>query len=587
MVDTVVARNGKRRAMPVISADDAEYSEKLYARRASRVLRRKMGTPAVERMLPMMMRDAVVRGDGFVEAQRSGGDVTIERFPRSELVFDDGECRNGEWPRTIARVRLIDRDRLCAMFPKDADRIKKVQPAARDIWSPYDWDAPIDPDQIEVVRGWHLPSIPGDDDGRYTVAIRDGGKPLREKQWDRCRYPFARVQWTPPMRGFMGIGLIQDLAGSQNKVNELWEDHQLALHWASMLTIFLPRGSSVDKHQLRTRDPKVVEYDGAVPTYLAPDPASRQAMDSLRWLIQQMYEIAGISQAAAASKNPLGPNASGKALDTFYDIESDRFSQFELQYAMGRVDCGLVMLDEAKDLAADVADDEDDDIQLASWIDGIDRSKFDFDGGSYHLNIEPENFIPDTRGGKLDAIGDLAKIPGLLTNPMVTASLFEEPDIAAANRHLLGPKRMLEKVMEMLGTKGLNYQIECVPTPYMLAVPGLAKEMALGELGNAFSEGATDEEMAPYRWFLKMLEGEANAAAAPSPALGMPQAGPPMPGPAPGPVPQPAPSPGPVGPQPDLGGLPDPMNGATAQLAAGMPLPNVIQHANFAAPGLS
>ena len=42
-------------------------------------------------------------------------------------------------------------------------------------------------------------------------------------------------------------------------------------------------------------------YDGAVPTYLAPDPASRQAMDSLRWLIQQMYEIAGISQASAES----------------------------------------------------------------------------------------------------------------------------------------------------------------------------------------------------------------------------------------------------------------------------------------------
>jgi hypothetical protein len=40
MVDTVVARQSKRRPMSAISCDDAEYSEKLYARRASRVVRR-------------------------------------------------------------------------------------------------------------------------------------------------------------------------------------------------------------------------------------------------------------------------------------------------------------------------------------------------------------------------------------------------------------------------------------------------------------------------------------------------------------------------------------------------------------------
>ncbi|HEY0194868.1 MAG TPA: hypothetical protein VGC42_27335, partial [Kofleriaceae bacterium] len=66
MIDTVVARNGKRRAMPVIGCDDAEYTEKRYAQRASRTLRRKMGTPHVEIELPLMMRDAVIRGDGYV-----------------------------------------------------------------------------------------------------------------------------------------------------------------------------------------------------------------------------------------------------------------------------------------------------------------------------------------------------------------------------------------------------------------------------------------------------------------------------------------------------------------------------------------
>lgn len=571
MVDTVVSRVGKRRPMPIIGCDDAEYSEKLYARRASRVLRRKMGQPSIERTMPMVMRDAVVRGDGFTEQIRVGGDIQIEQFPRCELVFDDGEPRMNGWPRTLARVQLVDRDQLICMYPEAAERIRAVSPAQRDTWSPYDYDAPIDPDQVELIKAWRLPSFPGKKDGKLLIAIRDNGPPLDERPWTRPRFPVARVQWTPSLRGFLGIGLVQQLAGSQNKANELWADHQEALYWGSGLKVFQPRGANVNKHHLRVRHPIVVEHDGAVPEYVAPNPASTQAMDSLRWLIQEMYEISGISQAAASSKSTLGPNASGKALDTMEDIQSDRFSQFETQCAMGRVDVGLTMLDEAKDLAADaVAENKKGellhpDLEPAPWIDEIDWQKFDFDGGSYHLNIEPINFLPDSRAGKLDALGDMAKIPGLLNNPLITASLFEEPDIARANRHLLGPQRMLERVMEMLGDESVPL-LDCVPVPQM--DPILAKTMAIGELGNAYSEGASDSLLGRYRWFLKMLGGEQEMAAPPT----MPP-GPPMPG-APMDPAAAAGVPGPMGP-PGPPGFPDPLGGMSAQLAAGMLPPGV------------
>lgn len=570
MVDTVVSRNGKRRAMPVIGCDDAEYSEKLYARRASRVLRRKMGTPHLEIELPLMMRDAVIRGDGFIQAVRNGGDISVERFPRSELVFDDGEVRQG-WPRTLSRVTLVDREVLMAKFPKDASRIAKVTRASRDPWSPYDYESPIDNDMVELCMGWRLPSSIGAKDGRCAFVIRDGGAPLYEDEYTRPRFPIARLQWTPPMRGFLGIGLIQQLSGSQHKVNELWQDHQEALYWGSALKILIPRGSGTNKHHLRARHPAIVEVDGAVSkeNWIAPDPASRQAMDSLRWLIQQMYEIAGISQAAAASKNPLGPNASGKALDTFYDIESDRFSQFENQYAMARVQAGLIMLDEAKELAEDVADGEAD-VELAPWIQNIEWKRFEFDGGTYHLFVEPANFIPETRGGRLDVLGDLAKIPGFLSDPIQIASLFDEPDISRANRHLLGPMRMLESLMEMLGDDSVPLE-DCVPTPYMLSVPGLAKKMAEGELGNAFAEGADDALIGRYRWFLKMLEElEMQAQPPPPPPAGPGPGAPALPPPGAGPLPPPLATPpqlAPIGPN---GGLvSDPLGGATSILAAG------------------
>ena len=320
-------------------------------------------------------------------------------------------------------------------------------------------------------------------------------------------------------------------------------------------------------HHLRARHPIVMEYDGEKPVYEAPNPASVQAMDSLRWLIQQMYEIAGISQLAASSKNTLGPNASGKAIDTMEDIQSDRFSQLEGQQAMGRVDLGMILLDGAKMIAADKDIDRS---KKAPWIREIEWDKFDFDNGAYHLTPEPINFLPDTRAGKLDALGDLGKIPGLLTNPMQTASLFEEPDIQRTFRHLLGPYRMLEKVMEMLGDEGVSIS-DCVPTPQMQ--PELAKQMAEGELGNAYSEGAGDELLGRYRWFLQMLEELQKIKMTPPATSDMGQGPPGLP---PGPPDAPT-GPGPMGPPgpPGAPGIPDLMGGGSAQLAAGMLPPGV------------
>lgn len=577
MVDTVVSRQSKRRPQVVIGCDDAEYSEKLYAKRASRVFRKKLTAPDIERMRPMQIRDAVVRGDGLIKVFRNGNDVDLERVPRSEIVFDDAEAVNG-WPQTLAQVKRIDRDQLAAMFPEARKRIMKLQPASRDAWSPYDYDMPIDNSHVEVCEGWHLPSIPGAEDGRHCIAVRDGGEPLCERMWTRPRHPFGRIQWTPPMRGFLGIGLVQQLAGSQNKVNELWADHQEALYWGSALKVFTQRQANVDKNHMRARHPAVIETDGPVPTFVAPNPASVQAMESIRWTIQQMYEISGISQASAASKSPMGPAASGKAIETVYDIESDRFAQFEGQVAQATVDLGLCILDEAKEMKLDYDSDESDEKdELAPWVKRIDWKRFDFEDGGYHLAPEPVGFLPDSRGGKLEALNDLAKIPGLFTNPMQMASLFDEPDIARANRHLLGPYRMLEKVMEMLGDEDIPEE-DCTPTPYMLSPPGLAKEMCEGELGNAYAEEASDEVIGRYRWFLGMLlevEEQQKAAVTSMAAPPMPDpnamppggpmgaGGPGLPGLPPG-----------APPAPLAGGiLPDPMAGATSQLAAGMPLP--------------
>jgi hypothetical protein len=528
MVGTMCSRISKRRPMPCISADDASWSEKRYAKKASRVIRRKMGQSIVERLCPKVVRDGLIRGTGVAKVYRDGGDVAIERVPRREIVVDPTESRYGT-PRVMGQVKRISRDVLAEMFPDHREAIMAAAAASREEWEAFDSD--LDPDQIEVAEGWHLMSGPKADDGDHTIAIR--GHMLFREKWTRTRFPFGFFHWSPPVDGFWGTGLVEEAAPTQKEVNDTLAGMGENIAAALALKVFAFRGSNgmnVNKHHLKAKHPAVIEVDGQMPQFVAPTPFNQATLEYLKWRIQQAYEMCGISQASAASKNPLGSNASGKALDTMYDLESDRFADVENEYGQFRVELGQLLLDEARAIAAD-AKEEDSDLEPAAWIEEIDWTKFDTDEGDYHLILEPVNFLPDARSGKLAQVKEMAEA-GLLSNPMQTAALFDEPDIASANRYLLGPYRKLEKWIDDIANVDIPLE-ECVPTPYMLRIPGLAKEMLLGEMDMADAESAEEEVLARFRWACDMLKGAEDElaqqeAAAAAPAPGAPPTMPPV-----------------------------------------------------------
>jgi hypothetical protein len=282
----------------------------------------------------------------------------------------------------------------------------------------------------------------------------------------------------------------------------------------------------VNKNHLRARHPVVIEHDGNAPQFVAPNPVAPQQIQFLEWLIQKAYEISGISQMSASSKNPLGSNASGKALDTMYDIESDRFAQVETGYAMFICDLGTLMIDEARDMVAEAGDrDGDSDLKksdLAKWIRDIDWAKVDIDAGDYHLGVEPINFLPDSRAGKLAFVKEMASA-GLIPDPSMTASLFDEPDIARMNRWTLGPVRNLERVMEGLADPKVQ-MLDIAPDEYMNLKLGIL--MAKGELEDAASLGADETVLERYRQWIglaKDADSTATSGANASPSLpGMP-----------------------------------------------------------------
>jgi hypothetical protein len=564
MVDTATARLTKRRPMPVISADDASWSEKRFARKMSRVIRRKMGGSEVEKVSPSVIRDFIIRGTGCLKVVRCGGDTKTERIPVREIVVDPRESYYGP-PRTMAHHRPVSRDVLAAEFPEyeqeilDAATFKPSDP-----WSRYAYGDESFADHVEVAEAWHVPSVPYDPDypdkcdGDHIIAIR-GCTIFREK-WTRPRFPVACAYWSAPQQGFRGHGLVEDLTGIQAKVNDVVRDIQEALYYGSTLKVLVPRSSNVNKHHLRARHPVVIEYDGAPPQYVGPNPVSNQAVQFLEMLIQKAYDIAGISQLSASSKSTLGSNASGKALDTMEDIQSDRFAHVESGYMQFRVEVGQLHIDEARQMYMEAkAEGASEMKRLAPWIRDNDWARIEIDGGSYHLTIEPINFLPDTRAGKLSAVAELSKA-GLIPDPTMTADLFDEPDIARANRTILGPKHRLDEVMEGLADTSVP-MMDLLPDEYDNLELGVL--MAKGELKEAQANHADESELERYREWIgaaKAMVDKSKAAPMGSPSLpGMMDAG--M-----------GPAPNAMTLQPGLAGPPGQPGPAMPPLPPGMPM---------------
>lgn len=531
MVDTATARLTKRRSMPVISADDAGWSEKLFAKKTSRILRRKMGGRHVEKISPHVIRDFCIRGDGVAKVIRVGGDVAVDRIPAFELVWDELEAQYGA-VRTLAHVRPVAREILLAEFPEYAQQINdapRFMGSAQ--WATYAYAYALNStvDMVEVAESWHLPVGNDDHNGQHAIAIR--GETLLRERWRRPRFPIDRAHWSAPTRGFRGTGLVEQLAGTQAKVNDVLRDMQENLYYGSSLKVFQRRSSNINKHHMRARHPIVVEYDDIEPHFVAPNVIPPSAMDFLRFLIQQAYEIAGISQMSASAKNTLGANASGRAIDTMEDIQSERFAHVESGYMQFRVELGQLLVDEARAMYEEATGDDDNEwgcryeplkkAELAPWIREHEWDKVEIDEGAYHLTLEPTNYLPDTRHGKLSFVAELSK-NGLIPDPTMTADLFDEPDIARMNRGVLGPKHRIDEILEGCADPDVPL-IELMPDQYdnlpllVLLAKGEMKDAQASKRAGAQDSEIIDEVVDRYQLVIdaaKQLIEESKAPAA-------------------------------------------------------------------------
>lgn len=564
IIDTFVSRLAKDRPMPSFNVDDGDWNLKRRAKKFRQFIVGKMLETEFDDLSRDALLDGAILGNAFTRIDDNENDVFAEAMPVNEMLFDERECRYGK-PSQAFRVYRLAKDYLADLFKDCAEDIRRAPCSVR---RPGDNQTELASanleDYVDVWEGWRLPSTPETEDGRHGLFIDNCT--LSFERWHEPRFPWAMLKLFKPRtgRGLLGSGFIDQLASLQHRVNCIVRDLQLNLSATGRGHFLVNENNDIPTEMLTGWQPFKLKYKGGQPpTYVTPQPFNQAQLNALEFFINKMYDLTGVSQASATSKSSLGAGASGVALDTQYDIDSDRFRMPQANYARYRLDGGQCFIDASARVARRRAEDSGKKRKYVavSWktrdaIERLEYDKVELKEGQYKLQIEAVNFLPDTRAGKLAVVEQLAKA-GVIEQWLVP-TLFDEPDLIQANGIILAAFKNCMRKMDELADPDPPMPL---PEPYNDL--DLELKLSTAFYNRVQEEKAPDEIQDRFRQYVDAVREaikQKNAqapmppgAVAPGPAPMAPAEGP-LPGGVPvmpsGPAPQPAMIGAPIAPPP-------------------------------------
>jgi hypothetical protein len=451
-VDAAAAKIASARPRPRFLTSGGDWKLQAKAKKLTKFMDGLFAAHNVYEVGQRCFVDSGVFGTGAMKVFGQNGQPCFERVLVDELLVDDSEGFYGE-PRQMHQRKYIPRDVLLESFGKDealAHEIKAATAGGKDV--ALDKAA----DLIQVIESWHLRSGPEAKDGRHCISIANAT--LLNEPYEKDRFPFVFLRWSPALVGFWGTGIAEEITGIQVEINKILRNIQNAMHLTAFPRVFVENGSMLNTDALNTFG-GIVKYTGQRPQFDSPIAMNAETYQHLERLKNYAYEIVGISQLSASSKKPAGLE-SGRALRDFQDIESERFIIAGQRYEQFYMD--------AADLAIDVmADLYEENPKLAvkvagkGFIEEIPWKDVNMKRDQYVMRVFPTSILPTLPAGRLEAVQDL--IEGQFITREEGVALLDFPDLESV---VSLTTAAYEDVMQLLQKIVEDGEYES-PEPYM------------------------------------------------------------------------------------------------------------------------
>jgi len=452
-IDTLVSKLAKDRIAPTFLTSRAPWAKQRQAEKLTKWMKGAFYGTKVHETMPLVLRDAAIFGTGFVKVYSEGGKICAERVFPDEMLVDLNDAYYGS-PECMYQRKFVSKSQLLKKFADDPEKVaiinrsKTVQ--GHSSMSPAEL--------IQVVEGWRLPNEDGKE-GLHIIATDAGS--LVSEPYERKRFPFACIRYTVQPVGFYGSSLTEDILGLQIEINRLAMHMQQSMRLLSNPRVFIEEGSSVNTNQLTNEIGGIVKYRGTPPVIQTAQTVAPELFNQLNTLYARAYEVTGVSQLAAASRNPLGANASGKALREMTDIQSDRFALTSYQYQQVHLDLAELFIDEAKALASAGKPVPSKSFDRKNGLESIDWSEIELKDDEYVMQCFPASALPDQPGARIESIRELMQM-GMI-EPDTAQELLDFPDLDKYTSLAVAPTRIVQRLIEQMLETGKYIP----PEPYL------------------------------------------------------------------------------------------------------------------------
>lgn len=344
-VDTLVARLSQSRPAPTFLTDGGDYKQRRIAKQLNNFILGELYQTKAYDKATIALRDACVAGTGILKVYEGPNNkVVIDRVLMTELFVDSNDGMYGE-PRQMFQMKLIDRDVLMDMSPK----FKKVAADAATAYPDSSSDSTRTvSDQVMVVEAWHLPSSAGAKDGRHVIACSSGT--LLDEKWEKDKFPFVFIHFSPRLMGFWAQGVSEQLMGTQLEINSLLYTISKAIKLVGVPRVFVENASKVSKASFSDSIGTLIYYTGTKPSYEVAPAVPAEMYAQLQRLIDYGYQQVGVSAMQASSQKPAGLN-SGEAIRSYDDISTDRYAVISKRYDTVFIDLTYQITELARDIA--------------------------------------------------------------------------------------------------------------------------------------------------------------------------------------------------------------------------------------------
>jgi len=326
-IDTITSTMTQDNPTPVWIPDASRYRERLIAEQVNNFIQGEFYRCKAYPLGAQAFRDSGILGNGFVKVVEKDKKAFLERTLETELLTDFNDAYYGH-PRGIIHTKLCDRGVLADMFPKAEEQIFASQGGTVDS-SPQSTDTISD--QIIIAEGWHLPSGEGAKDGRHSFVCSEGV--IEDETWEFDYFPFEKQDYNQNTVGYFSQGLAEILFPTQMEIYKMLIIASQSIEMTGVPKIIISELSKVLETAFNNNISSIIKVKtmAEAPQFVNATSNNAEIYEYIKWLIENAYQISGISSLSANGSKPAGLN-SGEAQREYMNIQSTRFSAMQKRY---------------------------------------------------------------------------------------------------------------------------------------------------------------------------------------------------------------------------------------------------------------